>query len=232
MAGRAVYARGKSRCQGRGSKLQRLLSAWRPGLSLALAGVLLGSGCTRPFYRKGADKEVSEVLANKDKFAEWKIDNWHVYPDPRARYADNSDPDHPAKPPDDPASYCMSPNPQKAGKPGVERIEGNGYLELLANWDKENREQLKQDLAAENPQEPATADAGERKPGDLTIGLPPEPKEAAKVLDALKKDENQPSNAQMAGPMGQMDAIAEAKARSLLDITGRPTYLLALDQAW
>ena len=30
---------------------------------------------------------------------------------------------------------------------------------------------------------------------------------------------------------GERDAIAEAKARSLLDITGRPTYLLTLDQA-
>ena len=29
----------------------------------------------------------------------------------------------------------------------------------------------------------------------------------------------------------QRDAIAEAKARSSLDITGRPTYLLTLDQA-
>src|SRR5713101_1002548 len=29
----------------------------------------------------------------------------------------------------------------------------------------------------------------------------------------------------------QLDAIVEAKSRSLLDITGRPTYLLTLDQA-
>src|ERR1700674_2628513 len=105
---------------------RRLLSLWRPGLKLALAAGIFAQaeGCTRPYFRKQADNEVAEVLAQKDKYPDWKIDNWHVYPDPRARFADPTDPDHPPKPPDDPAAYAMSPNPQKPGKAGVERVEG------------------------------------------------------------------------------------------------------------
>src|ERR1700676_922319 len=121
----------------RRSRLRRVLTLWRPVLNFALATGLLAhiTGCTRPFYRNRADCEVAEVLAQKDKYPDWKIDNWHVYPDPRARFADNTNPDRPPKPPDDPAAYDLSPNPQKPGKEGVARVEGTGYLELIANWD-------------------------------------------------------------------------------------------------
>ncbi len=118
----------------RGWRIRTILALWRPALHAAIsAGVLLQSaGCSRPYFRKDADKEVAEILAKKDKYPDWKIDNWHVYADPRARFADNSDPDHPPMPPDDPAAHDMSPNPQKPGKAGVKRIEGTGYLELIA----------------------------------------------------------------------------------------------------
>src|SRR6266404_1508949 len=124
---------------------------WRPALAATLAAWLLGpsTGCTRRFFRNRADEEVSEVLAQKDKYPEWGIENWHIYADPRARFADNSDPDHPPKPPDDPAAYDLSPNPQKPGKAGVARIEGTGYLELIAQWDQENRARLAEEEAAE-----------------------------------------------------------------------------------
>ncbi len=120
-------------------------------ISIVLAaGIFVQTvGCTRPFYRKHADEEVAEVLAQKDKYSDWAIENWHVYPDPRARFADPTDPDHPPKPPDDPAAYDMSPNPQKPGKAGVQRIEGTGYLELIAKWDQENRARRAQEDAAE-----------------------------------------------------------------------------------
>src|SRR5208282_5134386 len=124
---------------------------WRSALGLALVAGLLAplSGCTRSFYRKRTDEEVSEVLAQKDKYPDWAIENWHIYADPRARFAESGDPDRPAKPPDDPAAYCMSPNPQKPGKAGVARIEGNGYLELIAKWDQENRARQAQREAEE-----------------------------------------------------------------------------------
>src|SRR6266849_5820204 len=127
---------------------------WSACLSAALGTGLIAQagGCTRPFFRQQADEEVSEVLAQKDQYPDWKIDNWHVYPDPRARFSDPSDPDHPPKPPDDPAAFDLSPNPQKPGKVGIERIEGTGYLELIAQWDQENRVRLAEEEAAQKRQ--------------------------------------------------------------------------------
>src|SRR5207245_10606185 len=91
------------------------------------------------FYRDRADLEVSDILTQKDQYAEWQIEQYHVYPDARARFADDSNPDCPPMPPDDPASAEMAPNPQKPGKAGVRMIEGTGYLDLLADWDRETR---------------------------------------------------------------------------------------------
>jgi len=98
-----------------------------------------GSGCTRPFYRKRADAEVNQVLAEKDRYPNWAIEQFHVYPDPRARFADPMDPDHPPMPPDDPAAWDMSPHPQKPGKNGTALVGGTGYLDLLELWDQQNR---------------------------------------------------------------------------------------------
>ncbi len=208
---------------------------------VAACGLLTyNAGCSRSFYRKNADKEVAEVLADKDKYADWKIENWHVYPDPRARFADPSDPDHPPKPPDDPASYDLSPNPQKPGKAGVARIEGTGYLELIAKWDKENRERRAQREAEENlqairnaPEPPAIPDlttldaADNSEPGAVKwISVSGQPPSAAKADAATKTvDET------LAGGPTIRDAIVEAKTKSSLDISGRPAYLMTLDQA-
>src|SRR3954452_3113031 len=134
-----------------GSRIRKFLALWRPALNLTLAAGLLAqtTGCSRLYHRKRTDNEVAEVLAQKDKYPDWQIENWHVYADPRARFADPSDPDHPPKPPDDPAAFDMSPNPQKAKKAGVARIEGTGYLELIAQWDRENRERQAQEETEE-----------------------------------------------------------------------------------
>jgi hypothetical protein len=194
----------------RWGRLRAIIALGRPTLATALvAGLIAQSGgCTRPFYRKKADEEVSEVLAQKDKYPEWQIDQWHVYPDPRARFADACDPDHPPKPPDDPASYAMSPNPQKPGKAGVARTEGTAYLELIARWDKENRERRARDEAEEKAKEEEPKKMEELAAGPVAIADPPD--------------------VTVAGPQ---DPIAEASEKSRLDITGRPTYLMTLDQA-
>jgi hypothetical protein len=99
------------------------------------------AGCTRNFFRQRADCEVGDILADKDVYPQWKIEESHVYPDPRARFADPTNPDRPPMPPDDPAAFDLSPNPQNPGKSGVGRVEGGGYLDLLAKWDDENRAQ-------------------------------------------------------------------------------------------
>src|SRR5438552_39872 len=119
----------------------RFTSGRRPFMCLLLAGLTaVGSSCTRPFYRKQADKEVNAVLAEKDCNANWHIEQFHVYPDPRARFADPTDPDHPPMPPDDPAARILAPNPQKPPhQAGIARVEGTGYLDMLKGWDACNR---------------------------------------------------------------------------------------------
>src|SRR5215204_1188162 len=95
---------------------------WKHGLAaLAAAGVALGvGGCTRKFYRKQADSEVAHALEAKDQYPVWKIEAYGdgPYPDPRARFADPSNPDRPPMPPDDPAAKALSPCPQKPRKAG------------------------------------------------------------------------------------------------------------------
>jgi outer membrane protein TolC len=108
-------------------------------LAVPLSCLLALTGCTRAFYRQRADDQVAHILTQKDQFADWRIEQYHVYPDPRARFADQTDPDRPPMPEDDPAASKMSPHPQNPGKAGVANIEGRGYLELLDVWDTENR---------------------------------------------------------------------------------------------
>src|SRR3712207_483850 len=109
------------------------------GLVLVLAVLAAEGGCTRRFYRLRADREVADVLAGKDHDPRWKVEAFHVYPDPRARFADPANPDRPPMPPDDPAAKALSPNPQRPGKAGVGVFEGDAYLKYLAAWDAENR---------------------------------------------------------------------------------------------
>jgi hypothetical protein len=108
-------------------------------LILALAAVTLAGGCTRHFFRNRADEEVDSILAEKDQYGDWQIEQFHIYPDARARFADGSNPDRPPMPPDDPATRVLSPNPQKPGKAGVATVAGDGYLKLMAEWDDQNR---------------------------------------------------------------------------------------------
>ncbi len=113
----------------------------RRRLFLLAAAVLASApGCTRKFFRERADKDVAGVLTQKNIFPDWVIKSWHVYPNPMARFADPSRPDLPPYPPDDFAARMISPNPQHpTKKSGTGRYEGDGYLELLAMWDAQNR---------------------------------------------------------------------------------------------
>jgi hypothetical protein len=138
-----------------------MLPRSRLRLGLQLAGLLLVlaalDGCTRGFYRQRADKEVNDLLAEKDKYAAWKIEQYHVYPDPRARFADpQGNYDRPAMPPDDEAAFRMSPHPQRPGRAGVGRIEGTGYLEMIRAWDNQNRDERAAQAANGEANAPAT----------------------------------------------------------------------------
>src|SRR6266542_2817615 len=141
------------------------LGAGRLLLLAAALGVLaVPGGCSRRFYRKQADKEAAEVLAEKDQVPAWKIEQYHVYPDPRARFADPTNPDRPPMPPDDPGAHDFSPNPQKPGHAGIAKVEGQAYLDLLAAWDQENRAARAAQQAADAAARPETAPPGPNQP--------------------------------------------------------------------
>lgn len=115
---------------------------------IALAALVAAPGCSRHHFRERADKDVEGIITQKNIYPDWQVKNWHVYPDSRARFADRSNPDRPPYPPDDPAARALSPNPQRpTKKSGVGRVDGEGYLTLLQQWDAQNR--------AEDPLPPA-----------------------------------------------------------------------------
>jgi outer membrane protein TolC len=180
---------------------------------LALSSAIQLSGCTRHFFRTRADKEVADVLVEKDKYPDWRIEQYHVYPDERARFADPTNPDRPPKPPDDPAAYDLAPNPQKPGHAGIASTEGQGYLKLMAYWDEMNREEA----AARKKEKEGSDKSGEAKG---------EGKDKAGG-EAEAKTEGQKGGYGAAG--------TTASAVTSLTVTPkpgeRPPYLLKLDQA-
>ena len=129
-------------------------------LFAVVAVALAVSGCSREKYRQRTDKDVEALISQKNIFPDWQVKNWHVYPDQRARFADPFKPDAPPFPVDDYAAQLTAPNPQKPGKGGVGRYEGDGYLQQVAAWDAENR-------AAGNPDAPIPPT------GEPAIPVPP-----------------------------------------------------------
>src|SRR5262245_28714465 len=106
------------------------------GSLVLVFGLLAGiDGCTRPFYRRSSGKEVNHILAEKDAHVLRKIEQFHVYPDRRARFYDPSNPDRPPMPPDDEETYKITPHPQEPGHAGVGHVEGTGYLDVIKAWD-------------------------------------------------------------------------------------------------
>lgn len=164
------------------------------GLFLVLAATLLcGPGCTRRFFRRDADREVVGLLDEKDIYEPWKVEQWHVYPDPRARFADPANPDRPPKPFDDPAAAEISPCPQKPGKAGCGSFEGDCYLQLVAGWDAANRaERTAADKEVEqnaSDRPPAQPDKPKDPPGPT--GPPSTPSDGSD-FDALLRTKEKP----------------------------------------
>jgi len=120
---------------------------WLVVLGLATIGF---AGCSRQQFRERADKDVEGVITQKNIDPTTKVENWHVYPDPRSRFADPSCPDFPPYPPDDYYAWLTSPNPQRPGRGGAGRHEGDLYLRQLEAWDATNRAED----AAANPEKP------------------------------------------------------------------------------
>jgi hypothetical protein len=150
----------------RGKRVLARLGGPRRLLGLLLLVPLLAgfTGCTRYFYRNAADKEVYDILAEKNRYpAWWKIEQFHVYPDPRARFADPSHPDRPPMPPDDPAAWDLAPHPQHPGHAGVGTDEGTAWLDILKIWDEQNRTER---TAAADAEKQADSAPAPKDPGD------------------------------------------------------------------
>ncbi len=73
-------------------------------VQLFLVGLVVLS-CSRSDHRQAADDEVRQLVAEKSNDARWALKEFSIEMDPRSRYYDPGDPDHPSMPQDDPASH-------------------------------------------------------------------------------------------------------------------------------
>ena len=122
--------------------------------SMSIPGL---SGCSRQFWRKQADKDTYNAIAEKLNNPHWEVPRMELTPDPRSRFYDPYDPDKEPLPPDDPAAHefmhCVNgkkgykgwhklgtsfaiENPQwlqpyGIQMKGVDPVEGHAQLQLL-----------------------------------------------------------------------------------------------------
>ncbi|MGC6441846.1 MAG: hypothetical protein ACON4H_04220, partial [Rubripirellula sp.] len=68
--------------------------------SLGIAALLLTAptGCSQTQYRKQADQEAYQVIAERNQDPRWSLDRVSIDADPRSRFFDDQDPDHSAMP--------------------------------------------------------------------------------------------------------------------------------------
>ena len=75
-------------------------------IRLLVSGCLLLisiAGCSRPWYRKQADREAYALIQEKGGY----LDQATIYPGPNSRLADPNSVDEPPMPPDDPTSHRL-----------------------------------------------------------------------------------------------------------------------------
>ncbi len=101
--------------------------------SLAAGTILFISlgACSRTDYRTDADREAYEVIAERNDDPRWAIRDYSIEIDPRSRFFDPYDLDHPPMPPDDPASgrYMQIAH----GIDGWPHWEKNGIRDAIEN---------------------------------------------------------------------------------------------------
>jgi hypothetical protein len=214
-----------------GSARRRLLIG---GLCLSLT--FSPVGCTRKFFRTKTDKEVDALLHKKGDHPLWKIESFPVYPDPRARFADPTNPDRPPMPPDDPGAYDAAPRPQKPGKEGIAYVEGTGYLELLAEFDRENRARLAAERAGEEAVKPDADRIRILKHLRENYGiLAPEVELQRELASPVPRPPNQGEEKKGAESGEKPPTIEETAGNSGSTIEaggpGKQPYLIGLDQA-
>jgi hypothetical protein len=93
-------------------------------------------GCSREKYRRQADREAYDVIAERNVDPRWQTTDYGIDMDPRSRYFDPFNPDHAPMPPDDPASHQYMR--VVAGRKGWKHWGDNGFRHSLENpeWKK------------------------------------------------------------------------------------------------
>ena len=106
------------------------VSAWLMPILLVLI-VIATSGCSRTEHRIQADREAYDAIAERNDDPRWRTADYSIEIDPRSRYFDPCDPDHPPMPQDDPASheYMLRVN----GMKGWEHWDDNSVRAELEN---------------------------------------------------------------------------------------------------
>ena len=99
--------------------------------SLAALALAPGLGCGREFFRQWADQDVTEAVFEKSRDPRFRLPMYTIDPPAMARYADYTDPDRPAAPPDDLTAEALSPYPQKPNWRAMVPVEGTGYLDMM-----------------------------------------------------------------------------------------------------
>jgi hypothetical protein len=169
------------------------------------------SGCTRRFFQRRADAEVDAVMAQKDKYPQWKLADYYIWPHPLSRFADPTDWNRPPMPPDDPAAWDLSPHPQRPLLRGYNYWQGTGYLELMRQWDEENR--------TKKDEERRKKEAEEEDEGEEPL-LPGETKtfdqRAAEVNAQIERELNSPTTTTEGLPEDFAAALGKDKPKPFL----------------
>jgi len=143
----------------------------RLGAAPALLACLLGTqaGCTREFFREWANQDVSEAVFEKSRDPRWRLDTFSIEPPAMSRFADPYDPDFPPAPPDDRAAEALSPVPQSPDNRLLVPVEGNGYIQMLEQW------QAERDALPKPPQPAVSPPAPAGTPSPFIPGMGAEP---------------------------------------------------------
>ena len=156
------------------------LTPSRLGLVALTAGLAVSAGCSREAFRSRADNDVVGVITQKNVYPAWEPKNWHVYADPRSRFAQSPFPDYPPFPGDDDAAYELSPNPQRPGRGGAGRIENDEYVKIICAWDAMNRAEdaaeAKLEAESEGGDPGTLSPLDTDRPGDYESNDPANPK--------------------------------------------------------
>jgi len=74
------------------------------GVVVVLALIACSIGCTRAYYRRHADEETYDAIAERTDDPQWPVGNTSIDAPPESRLYDPFDPNRPPMPPDDPAA--------------------------------------------------------------------------------------------------------------------------------